>query len=480
MLAGAPKPPMERADLSRSRRPISLPAALLALVVWVPGGALARDFAADQTEQELGSLLAEANDAYDDLDLEVAEGALEHAIRIARSRGYSSRVLGEIHLLRGLIVYARDKDEKRTTEAFVLALTADRNIRLDPDTTSPRLEACFDAAMQTVNKGEVCETPQPRGRFDEHITHRPPKRTPARRPMKVEATVTPLLKGRISTFYLYFRTEKSDGVRRVEMKEKGNNVFTATIAAKYLTGKVLRYYMLIDDREGNQIAQYQTVQAPASVDIDDLPTGGSLDAGGLDDDSSDDGEPEPPAEAASDAEDEDHDDDTDEGADDARGGGLKLGVSFGTGAGRVTENSVPQTRKKAAVAPGLAPAPFHTLLELDYWFRPDFAAGLYARIQLVDFTHLEGVRFKYRAASSRTNHFVLRGGFGFGHISHQVPLGAYRDFTLEGPFEYTLGFSWVHDFSRTWALVIAPDFHHLFGAAPSQHMDFNVGTQISF
>ena len=63
MLAGAPKPPMERADLSRSRRPISLPAALLALVVWVPGGAFARDFAADQTEQELGSLLAEANDA---------------------------------------------------------------------------------------------------------------------------------------------------------------------------------------------------------------------------------------------------------------------------------------------------------------------------------------------------------------------------------------------------------------------------------
>ena len=57
---------------------------------------------------------------------------------------------------------------------------------------------------------------------------------------------------------------------------------------------------------------------------------------------------------------------------------------------------------------------------------------------------------------------------------------AYRDFTLEGPFEYTLGFSWVHDFNRTWAFVVAPDFHHLFGAAPSQHVDLNLGTQISF
>lgn len=478
---------MECARLPRPRRLTALPAALLACALWAPAVASARDIPSDQTEQELSSLLAEAHDAYDDLDLDVADGALAHAVVIARSRGYSGRVLGEIHLLRALIIYARDKDEKATTEAFVQALTADRNIRLDPDATSPRLEACFDTAVQTVNKGEVCETPLPRGRFDEHITHKPPRRTPARRPMKIEATVTPLLKGRISTFYLYFRTEKSDGVRRVEMKEKGNNVFTATVAGKYLVGKVVRYYMLVDDREGNQIAQFQSVQAPASVDIDDLPTGGSLDGGDAgDEDSSDDGEPEPAAAEPESEPEAEPEPEADTGGEDLegggrrRGGGLKLGVSLGSGAGRVTENSIPQTRKKAAVAPGLAPAPFHTLFELDYWFRPDVAVGLYARVQLVDFTHLEGLRFKYRAATSRKNHFVLRGGFGFGHISHQVPLGAYRDFTLEGPFEYTLGFSWVHDFNRTWAFVVAPDFHHLFGAAPSQHVDLNLGTQISF
>jgi hypothetical protein len=485
-----PRSPLECARLPRLRRLTALPAALLACALWAPAVAGAREVPSDQTEQELSSLLAEAHDAYDDLDLDVADGALAHAVVIARSRGYSGRVLGEIHLLRALIIYARDKDEKATTEAFVLALTADRNIRLDPDATSPRLEACFDTAVQTVNKGEVCETPQPRGRFDEHITHKPPRRTPARRPMKIEVTVTPLLKGRISTFYLYFRTEKSDGVRRIPLKEKGNNVFTATVAGKYLVGKVLRYYMLVDDREGNQIAQFQSVQAPASVDIDDLPTGGSLDGGAADDDDDDtsqeepeQAEAEPESEPESESESEPEADTSDEnleGGGRRRGGGLKLGISLGSGAGRVTENSIPQTRKKAAVAPGLAPSPFHTLFELDYWFRPDIAVGLYARIQLVDFAHLEGLRFKYRAATSRKNHFVLRGGLGFGHVSHQVPLGAYRDFTLEGPFEYTLGFSWVHDFNRTWAFVVAPDFHHLFGAAPSQHVDLNLGTQISF
>ncbi len=98
--------------------------------------------------------------------------------------------------------------------------------------------------------------------------------------MTVEATVTPLLRGRIATFHLYFRTEKSDGMRRVPFKEKGNNVYTARIAGKYIVGKVIRYYMLVDDREGNQIAQYQSVQSPATVDIDDLPTGESLTGGG--------------------------------------------------------------------------------------------------------------------------------------------------------------------------------------------------------
>lgn len=447
-----------------------------AVLLW-PAVAGARDIPPEQTEQELTSLLAEAHDAYEDLDLDVADGAVEHAIRIARSRTYMGRVLGDIYMLRALILYARDKDEKATTEAFVRALTANRNIRLDPETSTPRLEACFDAAVQSVNKGEACETNEPRGRFDEHITHKPARRTAARRPVTIEVTVTPLLRGRIATFFLYFRTEKSDGVRRVPLKEKGNNVYSATIAGKYVVGKVLRYYMLVDDREGNHIAQYQTVQSPASVDIDDLPTGESLTGAdeGPDEAESDDRTNEAPAEAETEAP-----TDSPDGEETSETGKVTLSVSLGTGAGRVTENSTPQTRKRAAVAPGLAPAPFHTLFELDYWFRPDLAVGLYARVQIIDITHLEGLRFKYQAATSRLNHFLLRGGFGFGHISHQVPLGAYRDFTLEGPFEYTLGFSWVHDFNETWAFVASPDFHHLFGAAPSQHLDVNLGAQISF
>lgn len=485
-----------RLPTSRRARPtlrrLALAACLAGLAPLVPLGASARDVPYDQTEQELSSLLAEARDAYDNLDLIQAEGSLYHALSIASSRNYTGRIKAEIHLLRGIIFFARDRDEKATTEEFVKALSADRNIRLDAEMSSPRLEACFDAALQSVNKGDACDAPGTRLRFDEHITHKPPRRTNARRPLKLQATVTPLLRGRISTFYVYFRTDRSEGVRRVAMEDKGNNVYAAKLAGKYIVGKVVRYYMIVDDREGNHIAQYMSVQSPASVEIDDLPTGESLGGESDDEDRSDEGadrEP-PPSEARSDDPEEPAAEEKDEN-EEASGGGLddagprhrgavRFGLSLGTGAGRVTERSIPQTRKRAAVAEGLAPAPFHTLAELDYWFAPSMAVGLYARLQLVDLTHLEGVRLKYEAAASRTSHFVLRGGFGYGHISHQVPLKQYRDYTLEGPFEYSLGFAWVRDFGKTWSLIFAPDFHHLFGTAPSQHLDLNLGAQVTF
>jgi hypothetical protein len=38
----------------------------------------------------------------------------------------------------------------------------------------------------------------------------------------------------------------------------------------------------------------------------------------------------------------------------------------------------------------------------------------------------------------------------------------------------------VHDFDRTWAFVLTPEFTSLHGPSPSQHLDLNAGVQISF
>ena len=148
--------------------------------------------------------------------------------------------------------------------------------------------------------------------------------------------------------------------------------------------------------------------------------------------------------------------------------------------GRLTDSSRPQTRKTAAVAPGSAIAPLHSLFELDYQLNRAWDLGFFARVQIIDFTHLEGLRAKYHAFDAGAMHLILRGGLGYGHISHQVPIYQYRDFTLEGPYTYTLGLTWVRDLNPMWKLVVTPDFYHLIGDAPSQHVELSVGAAAAF
>lgn len=160
--------------------------------------------------------------------------------------------------------------------------------------------------------------------------------------------------------------------------------------------------------------------------------------------------------------------------------GLRLGLSVGTGAGTLTDKAEAQNRPGANLQPGAAFAPFHALVELDYWFLPGFGAGLFSRLQVLTFAHLEGLRFKARVLTSKANHLVARAGFGFGYVSHVVSLDGYRDNTLEGPYALSLGLTWVHDFDRTWAFVLTPEFTSLRGTSPSLHVDLNAGLQISF
>ncbi|MCK6570309.1 hypothetical protein L6V77_04270 [Myxococcota bacterium] len=463
----------------------------LALSPARPVHAQIRDSNYAQVEQELERLLTVAVERYEDLRLDSAASALDLAVNEARDNGYTGRLLAEIHMWRGLVFFARKGEdyERNTRDAFVQALTADRSVRLSPEVATPTLEAVFDTALQSLTNGQVCETAPTGARFDGHITHTPRRRVDAGRPVTLEATVTPILRGRMETFHVFFRTSKMDGVRRLPMTAAGGDRYVAQIPGKYIRGTVLTYYMLVDDREGSLIAQYQSVQTPAKVVIDDLPTGEALgddggDAGADESEATEDEarrpdrrdpepEPEPEPDAGPSSLDE-------EPTPSRRGGRITAGFALGTGLGRVTDASRPQTRTKAKVAPGMAFAPLHTLLEVDYRVADRVSVGLLARVQLVDFTHLEGLRVRYEALRMGGHGVSVRGGLAYGHISHQVPLGPYRDFTLEGPFGYTLGVSYALGLNRRWSFVVSPDFWHMMGDAPTQHFDLSLGAAARF
>ena len=154
---------------------------------------------------------------------------------------------------------------------------------------------------------------------------------------------------------------------------------------------------------------------------------------------------------------------------------MTLGFSLGTGAGRITTNAFLIENQKRVAAAGLALSPFHLLLEFDFWVSKNFTTSLFGRLQLVEFAHLEGLRFKYRVVNNADGRFELRFGGGYGEIRHTLFLPNAVDTTMEGPFFYTLGLAYDVLFNQSMGLRIGADFIHLIGLSPSQHVDLTLG-----
>ncbi len=418
-----------------------------------------------QGEAEVSDLLNEARQAYDNFELDAADDSLQRALAAGRRAGVRGRVMAEVHIQIGLVISIRDKDRARTTEAFREALREDPEVRLDRNVATPTLEGMFAEAMRDVGANDRAEVAPSRGgsdTLDDAITHRPVKRAPAKKNLAVEVRVTPELADRMYKAYLYFRSEKAESVQRIVMSEQGDRTYVARIPAQWVRGEQIAYYVLVEDRDGRPIASVRGPESPYKVELENFASGASLT--GV--------EGEEPAEG---------DEEVDE--DSTRFGRRRvfsLGLSLGTGAGVITENATPENQPTAKVSGGFAPAPFHTMIEADFWVTPRFALGGFARVQIVEFTHAEGGRLKFVLLDSGANQLTARVGGGFGKVRHLVQLGSLLDTTLEGPYFWTAGLGYAYNFSKTVALTVMPDFYHLIGDSPSFHFDLGLGVQLSF
>ena len=204
------------------------------------------------------------------------------------------------------------------------------------------------------------------------------------------------------------------------------------------------------------IAQVQTSQNPIMVEVEDFGSGDSL------------------------AGDEEEGDEEENEEGDGERKFVSVGIGIGSGVGSVTERATAQNQPSATIQPGFAPAPFHTFAELDFHVTPDFSLGAFARIQIVEFAHLEGGRLKYTFVKLDGHRVAARLGGGVGQVRHLVPLKNLRDTTLEGNAFYTLGVGYALELNRTISFVVSPDFVHLIGPSPSLHFDLNLGVALGF
>ena len=437
--------------------------------------ALASPAAAQRSRAEvrLERLLSSARDYYDNLELEEAERALNEAIDLSERDRISGPVVAEIYIQRGILSFVRDRDREAAVVDFTRALRMDGRAQLDPLVSTPQLKELFDRASQEAKRGgrdtrrdDRRDDPRDTRRDDrrddrrpppaarDEVAHDSPRVVKGGRPLNLKISVTGSLNSQVYRVYAFYRGLRD--LKKLELLPKGRETFEAQIAGRYVEGRNLSYYIVIEDRTGKRIGGVASPSNPMVIQIkggtldglDEMPSGDGLDGGG--------------------------------GGEGGEGEFISFSISLGTGGGFITDLAQPINSKGANIQPGFAAAPVHALLELDFWISDWFAIGAFGRIQVVEFAHMEGGRLKFKVHESANSRFVLRGGGGFGQVRHLVNLDGVLDTTLEGPYLYTLGASWHYRFTKSVALALTPDFIHLIGTSPSLHFDFSAGVRIGF
>lgn len=420
---------------------------------------------AAQAEGEIERMLEDARSFYDNLELDQAEAALDRAIRLAERFGVATPAVAQVYIQRAILSHVRDKDEEAAVNDFVEALRIDPSATLDPLVSTPSLEELFERARKGARRapdrrpprdeddgGEEPERrPPPR---EPDVRHSPPREVEAGRPVTISIDVAESLNRDVYRAYLYFRSARADSVQKVELAPSGRSNFSGKIPGRFVAGRTLTYYVVLEDRGGTAIGGIQSARDPVSVavrgdslgDLDEIPSGSGLGGGG-----DDDGDRE----------------------------FVSLSLGVGTGGGFITDLAQPENQEGANIRPGFALAPFHALVEADFWIIERLALGAFARIQIIEFAHMEGGRLKFKAITGE-HQLILRAGGGFGQVRHLVQLEGLLDTTLEGPYLYTLGASYVYQFNPTIGLHITPDFIHLIGPSPSLHIDLSIGIRAGF
>ena len=220
------------------------------------------------------------------------------------------------------------------------------------------------------------------------MSHVAPRgRSSSGRELRLKVTIAERTYRDVGKVVIFFQTARSDQLQMLEMLPGRGNDFEARIPSRYMVGSNVKYYFQAEDRTGQVLATLGSRRRPYELRLegdtlgaDSFASGSSLD-----------------------------------GSDNSFSSGRKyfgMSLGLGTGFGWVTLFAKPVTQKGASLKEaGLAIAPVHTLTQLDFWLSPAFSLGGYARVQLVEFSALGGVRVQYSFAPGAVHETRLRGGF---------------------------------------------------------------------
>jgi hypothetical protein len=426
-----------------------LASALLALLVVAGLGTSAS--AQPGADQRIESLLEQAFDAYDMLQLQAAQARLQEAIDFANQSGRRSRAVADCYVMLGVVRYAISGNDSDALDPFVQALLIDDGVEVHPYYATPTLEELLAQARNVVPRGGTPATPPPAQTTPPPaqpptppaqsqapvINHQPIRDSMANAPIRLAATVP--ISVPVSRVAVNFRAVGSPNYFAVDMVAQPDGVsFLGEIPASATRGATqIDYYLTVQDRAGNVLGAAGGPQQPFSIVLlggyeasTRGPAAPYVGLPGLD---------EP----------------TDREV-------AHFSLSLGSGVGLAT--SEPNVyADEVRINPGLALTPIHIGAEASWSPTDSFHLVPFLRTQLVirttgiDPLFLGGIKARYFLVNDREGlRLYAQGGLGYGDVSHLVYLAEKDtyDTTNEGPYHIGGGGGLVYMFTRNVGLQI--------------------------
>jgi hypothetical protein len=223
---------------------------------------------AQRALQQVLDLNRQGMEAYNNLEIEQSQGLLNQALEAAQRGPVTGSPLARTYMNLGIVAIGGLGDNGAGLQYFTQAIQADRNVALDPLTSTPDIQVVFTMAQQRARSGgattaEPEPTPEPEpsaGGSDLPHTPVTEQLQQTALPVFVEVPNNP------AHVYLYYRATGMREFRRVEMERVGRGYGLEVPCSEVFAGTVA-YYIVAFARDGSPLGFAGSQSAPIEVNI---------------------------------------------------------------------------------------------------------------------------------------------------------------------------------------------------------------------
>ncbi|MCS6797472.1 MAG: hypothetical protein NZ898_02890 [Myxococcota bacterium] len=243
-----------------------------------------RSAQAQRPLQQVLDLNRQAMEDYTNLEIEAAQQKLLRALQIAERSGVTGAPLARTLVNLGVVAIGGLGDNAAGLQYFIRAIQADRNVQLDPLTSTPDIQTMFNLARQragTAGGGQGMGPGPGPGPGPSRGPEPGPEPPPAPRgpgtiphvpiPEQLRQTAVPVFvevpaEAPVGAMYLYYRSTGMREFRRVEMRRMRGG-YGYEIPCSDVFEPSVAYYIVAFGRDGSPLGFAGTAEAPLEVPI---------------------------------------------------------------------------------------------------------------------------------------------------------------------------------------------------------------------